>query len=85
MKQIINEIFRLPMKPKLKNHILTQLGFVGDDLEIIKSLFDYDGTSQFHYDKTHLSKRTYEDHLKTILRTVITELLRLSSDYLENE
>ena len=85
MKQIINELFRLPMKPKLKNHLRNNLGLVGDELKIINSLLDHDGTSQFHYDNTNLSKRAFEEHLKIVVRTIITELLRLSYDNLENE
>lgn len=44
MKQIINELFRLPMKPKLKNHLRNNLGLVGDELKILNSLLDHDGT-----------------------------------------
>lgn len=73
------------MTKTLKDYILNDMGFSATDKSIITSLLEHDADSNFHYDNTKLPKVTFERHLKTINRAIITELLRLSTAYIKGQ
>lgn len=82
MKQRTNQFFYRAMPRKIKNHILNNMDFSETDLRIVKSLMQHDGSPEFHYQNTGLTKAKFERHLLDICDVVQAELLRLSNRYL---
>lgn len=82
MKNLVNELYNCPMSQKLKGHLLNDMGLSAEDKKIVSSLMEYSGDSNFHYDNTGIPKERFERRLRNINFTLISELIRLSNEYI---
>lgn len=80
MKTLINEVYSMPMKPELRQHLLNDLGLSADDKVILESIMYKTGDSNFHYDNTGMTKEKFERRLRNINYYVFAELIRICNE-----